>query len=159
MRSLYYTIICLALSSVLIAGCQYGHNPGGKCGPCPLYAEMLPNINFRVVDKTSNQDLFFGPGAPYKTSQLVMWHIVNGKPDSVNLRVDTADHFFNVFLPPNHHIDTVTMKVANKPTDTLLFHTGNTGGCCSRLVLLSVSFNGNTVYTTMDGSKVVVLAD
>jgi len=159
MRSICYSIIILALLSVLITSCRYGPNPGQKCGPCPLYAEMLPNISFRLVDKTSNQDLFFGPGAPYKFSQLVMWHIVNGKPDSANLRIDTINHFFNVFVPPSHMVDTVTMKVANKPTDTLLFHTGSTGGCCPRLLLLSVSFDGNTVYTTMDGNKVVVLQE
>jgi hypothetical protein len=123
-----------------------------------MYAEMLPNINFRVIDKTTNQDLFFGAGAPYKISRLVMHHIINGIADSVILRVDSVNHSFNVFVPPAHRTDTVTMNIANKPQDILLFNTAMIGDCCPRLVLSSVSFDGNIVYVTMDGSKVVVLA-
>ena len=156
MRSLYYTF--LALLAVLIAGCNYGPNSTNKCGPCPMYAQIEPNINFRVVDKTTNQDLFFGAGAPYKISQLVMHHILNGIADSVFLRVDSVNHSFNIFVPPAHRTDTLTMNIANKPQDILLFNTSMIGDCCPRLVLSSVSFDGNVVYVTMDGSKVVVLA-
>jgi hypothetical protein len=121
-----------------------------------MYAQLEPNINFRVVDKTTN--LFFGAGAPYKISQLVMRHIVNGVPDSVFLRVDSVNHSFNVFVAPNHRTDTVTMNIANKPRDILLFNTSMIGDCCPRLILSSVAFDGNIVYVTSDGSKVVVLA-
>jgi len=119
---------------------------------------MIPNINFRVVDRTTSQDLFFGSGAPYKVSQLVMRQIINGKPDSADLRVDTVKHSFNVAVPPSGHVDMVTMQIANKTPDTLLFNTGNTGGCCPRLVFFSVSFDGAIIYTPADGQKVVVLA-
>ncbi len=153
MRLMYPAFICLILVTLFETGC----NPKSitKCGPCPALAQVLPNINFRVVDKTTNQDLFFG--GPYKVNQLKMHHIVNGKPDTVFLRVDTLNRLFNIFVIPNHRVDTVTMQVADKPQDILLFNTSTTGGCCPFLILSSVTFNGTVVYTHANGSDVVAL--
>lgn len=145
----------LLLSGLIISGCN--PHSTAKCGPCPLMAYMLPYMNFRVVDKTTSQDLFFGAQARYKPSQLKMFHIVNGKADSAAVRRDTVNHFFNVFITPAHGVDTVTMQVPGLTQDILLFKTENTAGCCPRLILSSVIFNGQTVYTSAVGANVVVL--
>jgi hypothetical protein len=114
-------------------------------------------MNFRVFDKTTGKNLFFGPGASYKPSQLVMMQLVNGKPDSARLFVDTANESFQVYVQPTHTVDTVTMNKANKPQDVLLFKTGTTGGCYPQLDLVSVTYDGTVVYTTPDGTKIVSL--
>ncbi|MFI5138515.1 MAG: hypothetical protein ACHQIM_11880 [Sphingobacteriales bacterium] len=142
---------------LLITGCNPLGNDTNKCGPCPMYMMMEPNLNFRVVDKTNKQDLFFGSGAPYKISQLVMRHIVNGVPDTALLRVDTINHIFNVLVPPSHTVDTVTMQIAGLPKDVLLFETATVGKCCPRLMLNSVLYNGAVVFTAANGPQVAVL--
>ncbi|GAC1310998.1 MAG: hypothetical protein NVSMB24_29440 [Mucilaginibacter sp.] len=144
----------LLLSGLIISGCN--PHSTAKCGPCPLMAYMLPYMNFRVVDKTTSQDLFFGTQARFKPSQLKMFHIVNGKADSAAVRRDTVNHFFNVFITPAHSVDTVTMQVPGLTQDILLFKTENTAGCCSRLVLDAVTFNGQTVYPFAIGVNVAV---
>jgi hypothetical protein len=112
-----------------------------------------------VDDKVSGNDLFFGSSAAYNPSQLKFKHIVNGNPDSVYFRVDTLDHYFNIAFPTAHRTDTVTMQLAGKPQDILLFQTSLIGQCCPRLVLSSVSFNGVVVYTADTGPKVAILME
>jgi len=155
MKPLFYPIVGLALFSMLTMGCT--SNSTNKCGPCPLIAAVLPNLNFRIVDKTTGEDLFFASTPKYKIGQLKLRHIINGKPDSVFLRVDSAGKKFNIFVSPSGPIDTVTMQVADKPQDLLLFKTGKTPGCCSFLLLNSVTYNGNIVYTRENGPDVAIL--
>jgi hypothetical protein len=157
MKSLYHTIIYLALLSILAASCNTNKSTA-KCGPCPLYPIVAPNIAFRVVDKTSGHDLFFGSTAIYKISDLKMYHVINGKPDSIALNADSVGKYFRIFVVPEHMVDTVTMQIANKPQDILLFTNAVTGGCCSRQYLRSVSFNGSIVYTQANGASIIVLA-
>jgi len=158
---LYNKNSCLLITAILFlmfAACTKHSNDNTlKCGPCPLYAQLEPNLNFRVVDKTTQQDLFFGSGAPYKISQLVMRHIVDGVADTALLRVDTINHVFDVLVPPYHNVDTITMQIAGLPQDVLLFETATIGKCCPRLVLNSVLYNGAVVFTAANGPQVVVL--
>jgi len=155
MKPLFYAIIGVMLLLVFASACT--SNSTNKCGPCPLIAVVLPNLNFRIVDKTTGEDLFFAASPKYKIGQLKFRHIINGKPDSVFLRVDSAGKKFNIFMPPSGPVDTVTMQVADKPQDLLLFKTGKTPGCCSFLVLNSVTYNGNVVYTRASGPDVAIL--
>lgn len=132
------------------------------CGVCPEYAsiaEIIPNIQFNVVDKITKQDLFFGSGAKYTASQIKFYHIINGKADSTSFVFfnDTTAHHFFLGVGPTHNTDTVTMKIADLPSDTFLFNTGSIGVCCPRLVLNSVLFNGVIVYTYANGPAVVTL--
>lgn len=146
----YLVILCLFISS-----CDSKHS--SDCFVCPEAPTVNPNINIRIVDKVSGQDLFFGSQAPYKIAQLKLYHLVNGNPDTVLMRVDTINHYFNINIAPVHNVDTVTMQIANKTLDIFLFKTTIIGKCCSRLVFNSVLYNGNVVYTPANGPNVVVL--
>jgi hypothetical protein len=157
MKRFHTFLLCLIVLTLVATGCGT-KSSATKCGPCPLFALVLPNINFRVVDKTTGQDLFFGASAPYKFNQLAVHHIINGKADTAYLRVDTLNQNFNLLVNPVHVVDTITMNIGNKPQDRLLFNIAVTGGCCSYRYLASVTFNGQVVYNKSDGNKVVVLA-
>src|ERR1700712_3311751 len=78
-----------------------------KCLPCPLALQQSPNLTFKVFDKATGNDLFFGVAPKYDVSQLKVHHIVNGHPDTAYLRIDTSNQKFNVRITPNHEIDTV----------------------------------------------------
>jgi hypothetical protein len=114
-------------------------------------------MNFRVVDESSGADLFFGSNPPYKFTDLKVFHIINGAPNALTVTVDTAAQHFNIAVAPYHATDTVTMQIAAKPQDILLFKTAQVGVCCTQLVLSSVLFDGNVVYTSSGGPGVVVL--
>jgi len=160
MRYLYCTITAI-LAALFLQGCYTTPHSADKCGPCPEIAEMLPFLNFQLVSKTTGNNLFYGSAAPYHLSQLSVHHIVNGKPDSAMFRADTTTQSFVVSVVPNQRkpvmIDTITMKIADLPTDTLLFNTGINSGCCPFLHFNSVSYDGLVVYTPAIGFKLVVL--
>jgi len=155
MKTLFYHIISLVLIAAIAVGCT--SNTINKCGPCPLYAIVLPHINFRIVDKTTGDDLFFAAVPKYKISQLKFHSIINGKPDTAFLSVDSLDKKFTIFITNKGPVDTVTMQVADKPQDILLFTAGKTAGCCSVPFLSSVVYNGTTVFTHENGPGIVIL--
>lgn len=129
-----------------------------NCPPCPAIISINPNMNFKVVDKSSNKDLFFGSNAPYSVKQISLHHIINGRADTAFLRIDTLNHYFNVNIPTVHTIDTVTLQIPGQRPDILLFNTSITGKCCPIKVLTAVSYNGSIVYTANDGGNIVVLS-
>jgi hypothetical protein len=153
-------LLVLIVSALFITGCMPKTQ---ECLPVPMAPPMNPNISFRIVDKTTGHDLFFGSGAPYKQSQLKFSHILNGQADTVFLLTDTLDRFFNIRIPPSqgpvlHYVDTVTMQIANMPKDVFLFDTQDLVGACGvTRVLASVSFDGKVVYTEANGPRVAVL--
>jgi hypothetical protein len=154
------TICAVAALSLFAISC---HKASPVCLQAPTTAPLSPNVNFRVVDKTTGTDLFFGAGAIYTPSQLKFSHILNGQPDTVYLMTNTADRFFNIRILPAHgavvhYADTVTMQIANKPQDVFLFNTKDIiSPCYTTRVLVSVEFNGKVIFTPENGPNVAVL--
>jgi hypothetical protein len=130
-----------------------------KCLPCPVALQAPPNLTFRVVDRTTGNDLFFGASAKYDTSQLKVHHIMNGHPDTAYLHIDAVNQKFNVRIMANHEIDTVTMNIADKPQDILLFKRVIGTGCCSTSYVSSITFNGTVVYRQGDAPQVVAVLE
>ncbi len=127
------------------------------CPPCALYPTIIPHIQFRVVDKTTGEDLFFGDAAKYKISQIQTFHYTNGYFDTLRLRVDSINHTFFMGISQIHTPDTVTMQIANLSKDTFVFNTEAVGICCPKLVLNNVTLNNNIIYTLSSGPDVVVI--
>ncbi|HZY38171.1 MAG TPA: hypothetical protein VFE53_16055 [Mucilaginibacter sp.] len=149
------TALLLPASVLLMTAC--GHYTTNKCELCPEAPELQPYLNFRVVDKTTGHDLFFGANANYKTSQLTLNHLVNGQAQPIQPIIDTAAQYFHFFVATVHNTDTITMNIATLPQDTFLFKTHSTGGCCMSTVFDAVLFDGNVVYTPSGGPNVVVI--
>ena len=130
-----------------------------QCTVVPV-ALVVPEMNFRVVDKTTGNDLFFGSTAIYKTNQLKVAQIINGNADSTVLFVDSLQKLFIIRLPRAQPVNNLTMRVANLPQDNLVFNVSATGGGpCSaeEPVLNNVLYNGVSVFTAANGPAIVVL--
>lgn len=149
--------VCIIIVMLLNSSCSSTSNK--KCLPCPLALQAPPNLTFKAVDKTTGNDLFFGAAAKYSTNQLKVHHIVNGHPDTAYLRIDTPGQKFNVRIFAIHEIDTVTMNIADKPQDILLFKRKTTGGCCATTYLSTVTFNGTIVYQQHNGPEVIAILE
>jgi len=106
----FLVLICLVWAS-----CKT--NTTSKCGPCPLYAQLAPFINVRVVDKTTGADLFLSPNSPYKFSDLKVSSSVDG--NNVSLYVDStqADNRFVRILATS--TQTFTLKLATLSADSI----------------------------------------
>jgi hypothetical protein len=162
LKSINHIIACIITVLIFVGTClifiaSCNSHSTSKCAPCPLALRMPPNITFRVVDKATGKDLFFGSAAQYATSQLKVHHILNGHIDTAYLHIDNLNKDFNVRINTVHQVDTVTVNIADKPQDILLFKSTTTGGCCSTTYLSSVTFNGTVVYTQKQGPDVVAI--
>ncbi|MDR3693627.1 hypothetical protein [Mucilaginibacter sp.] len=71
MRSYIFMLMVASGCIILASGCTTTGSSRTKCGPCPLEPIQLPHMNFRVVDKTTGNDLFFGSGAPYSSASYL----------------------------------------------------------------------------------------
>jgi len=127
------------------------------CGACPALYLPIQGITVKIVDKTTGDDLFFGNGAPYKISQLKLYQLVDGKPDSIFADVDSTERDFFIGVNLLHNTDTVNMQIANLSQDNLIINTSLSGPCCPIQVISSVFFDGTAVYRTSNQSQVIVL--
>jgi hypothetical protein len=150
-----FHILSFLVLYLALAGCD----PVGskKCYPCPEAPTLEPYLAFKVVNKTTGNNIFFGSSAIYKQSQVKVYHLVNGQQDSIHLLPDTAAGSFRMNVPTIHSTDTVTMNIAALPQDTFLFKTTTIGGCCSTLVFNGVVYNGATIFNPDNGPAVVVI--
>lgn len=128
------------------------------CGPCPEYlTAVIPNLTFKIVDKVTGNNLFFGSQAKYKPGDLHFVHLVNGQEVSVFLRTDTVANDFNIATPVYNTADTITMQIGNLPKDEILFEMAVVGKCCPMIELAKVLFNGDVVYTSANATAVALL--
>src|SRR5882724_6688317 len=150
-----FVVGAIYLVIILISDLLESCNSQANCTPCPARPDANPNINFRVIDKVTNANLFFGSQAKYTVAQLKIHHIINGKPDTAYLRIDSVNKCFNLNIPTVHSTDTVTFQIVNQPVDTFLFNTSAPDRCCGFIKLNSVLFDGTTIYTSADGTKIM----
>lgn len=150
-----FVVGAIYLTIVLIPGLLESCNPQTNCTPCPASPTANPNINLRTLDQATGANLFFGSQAKYTFAQLKIRHIINGKPDTAYLRIDSVDKSFNINIPTVHSTDTVTFQIDNQPADTFLFNTSAPDRCCGFIKLNSVLFDGAIIYNSTDGTKII----
>jgi len=156
LKSFIAGVICTAVI-IIAAGCS-SNNKDVKCLPMPMALQSPPNLTFRVVDKNTQQDLFFGTTARYNTSQLKVHHLLNGVLDTAFLRIDTAGHRLNVSITSNRNVtDTVLMNIADQPRDTILFKKTATVGCYPTTYVSAITFDGKLVFSPQSSSTLAIL--
>ncbi|WP_426670535.1 hypothetical protein ACPPVU_04660 [Mucilaginibacter sp. McL0603] len=134
-------LFILWLVCMVLVSCQNNHSGGitSKCGPCPMYLEILPTIGVKIVDKTTGADLFLSPTSPYKLSDLKVTSSVN---DSVRFVVDslgTGNRFVRV---PSPETQTFTIKLAALSADSIrVVLARDSPVCCPRTRIKSITLN------------------
>lgn len=155
LNSINRKVVILSLYCILVAGFE-NCNSQISCPPCPAQPAVNPNINFKLIDNNTGQDLFFGSQAKYNVSQIHVYHVVNGKPDTAYLMVNSADEYFNLNVPPIHTIDTIQFQIASQSPDIFLFYTSSPNPCCPLIKRLDrVSFDGAIVYPSSGNPTII----
>lgn len=139
MKHIFLLIIVLTLN-----GCDHHSS---VCEVCPLIMAETPRIFFNYIDKTSEEDLFSGSHSQYTADQLKAFHLNNGKEEEQYLE---AGVMFKLLVNPLHRTDTILLRVADLPTDTLLFRTAKIGDCCPQIKFVSACFNGREYLPSVD---------
>jgi hypothetical protein len=139
-RNLFYFAFSLAFAF----GCSSQNT--ANCVNCADKTPLNPTVNFKISDKLTNENLFFGPHSRFLYSQLKVHHIVNGKLDSATLVVDSARQLFNVNIRYQGDLDTVLMQVGNLKPDYLYLTNGVANQCCLHIFVTAASFNDSVIY-------------
>jgi|GEM_PF-1920468 len=144
-------IILLAIASISVAGCS---SNTGECKNC-TETTFAPTAAIRMVDKTTKQDLFFGPGAKYSTATLRISHVENGRVDTVpaEIKVDTANHLLNFKLLYMNRVDTIAIQLATLKPQLLYLETGILNSCCTKVIVTSATLNGSFIFKAPDDPK------
>jgi len=137
-------ILYLLFLSVTILGCS-SETP--KCPTCADKDPLNPTVNFRIIDKLTNRDLFFGKDAKFSLSNLKIHHLVNGLPDSAIVKVDTAKKVFKLKILYKNDADTLSLQIGGGKPDLLYIENSVAAQCCIHIYASSASLNSNVIYT------------
>jgi len=143
-------IAYLAFLLLFTASCHTTDN--SACLKCADKEPLNPNINISIADKITGYDLFFGKQARFSPNQLKLRHIVNGKPDSCILKIDSAKQLFNVNVKYKQDIDTLAIQIGNLKPDSLFISNDVADQCCLHIYVTSASYNGAIVYKDSDNT-------
>jgi len=152
-------LLILALAGILLVSCRNSHSGGitDKCGPCPLYAyaEILPTIGVKIVDKTTGADLFLSPTSPYKLSDL---KVTSSLKDSVWFRVDslgTGNRFVRI---PSPETQTFTIKLASLTPDSIkVVLARDSPVCCPRTRIKSITLDNVQLCGSCNMGQVITI--
>lgn len=134
-------LLLLLFVCIVVVSCHNSHSGGvtDKCGPCPLYAEILPTIGVKIVDKVSGADLFLSPTSPYKLSDLKVTNAVN---DSVRVGLDSLGPGNRFIRIPSPQSQTFKLKLASLPTDSIkVVIARDSPVCCPRIRIKSITLD------------------
>jgi len=149
--------IGLFLLAVVWSAC---HNGTGtitkKCGPCPLYAEVLPTVDVKIVSKATGADLFLAPNSPYKPSDLKVGSSVYGP--NFHFAVDTSDANNRFVWLPSAESQTFTVQLANFSSDNIkVVALRDSPVCCPRLAIKSIVLDDSLICSPCSLRQVVTI--
>lgn len=150
-------LMVLLLLTVVWVSC---HNGTGtitkKCGPCPLYAEILPTVDVKIVSKSTGADLFLAPTSPYKLSDLKVSSSVYGP--NFHFAVDTSDASNRFVWLPSAESQTFTVQLANLSADNIkVVALRDSPVCCPRLAIKSIVLNDSLVCSPCGIKQLVTI--
>lgn len=147
----------LLLLTVIWSAC---HNGTGtitkKCGPCPMYAEVLPLVGIKMLSKATGADLLLGPNSPYKSSDLKVSSSISGP--GYHFIVDTSDVSNRVIWIPSPESQTFTLQLANLSTNNIkIIALRDSPVCCPRLRIKSIVLDDSLVCSPCSLRQVVTI--
>jgi hypothetical protein len=147
-------------SGILMLGCMIWvsckTNIASKCGPCPEYAQVIPAVDVRIVDKTTGADLFLSPNSPYKLSDLKITSTYTG--NEISLSVDSTqkdNRFIRLLADPSQ---TFTLKLASLSSDDIgVVLKTDSPKCCPFIKVSSITLDGTPVCNPCTFGQMVTI--
>ena len=135
----YFLILVIPL-----AGCT---SDSGACKGCST-APFAPDVNLKIIDPATKNDLFFGPNAKYDLSLLKFKHVEKGIIDSVpaTYKVDSTKHLLNIRLLYQNPADTIAIEVGTLKPKLLVLSTESLNSCCARVVITQAKYNDSLIF-------------
>jgi hypothetical protein len=105
---------------------------------------VVQAIGFKLVDKTTNEDLFFSASPKYITNQLKLTYKKVDLPVEVNITSSNDKYLsFNAgSLKPG--VDTVYLSIANGNSEPIIYNQVLNFSPCPVPHIISITYNGST---------------
>lgn len=147
----------LFLLTMILSAC---HDVTGsmtnKCGACPMYADVLPLVGVKMLNKTTGADLLLAPNSPYKPFDLKVSSSITGP--GYHFIVDTSDASNRVIWIPSPGSDTFTLQLANLGADNIkVVALRDSPLCCPRLHLKSIVLDDSLICSPCSLRQVVTI--
>lgn len=154
MKRVYIGLFLLAMT---LSAC---HNSTGtitqKCGPCPMYLEVLPVVGVKMLSKTTGADLILASNSPYKPSDLNVSSSISGP--GYHFIADTSDASNRAIWIPSPQSDTFTLQLANLSADKIkVVALRDSPVCCPRLRIKSIVLDDSLICSPCNVRQVVTI--
>jgi hypothetical protein len=127
-----------------------------KCGPCPMYAEVLPVVGVRMVSKTTGADLILASNSPYKPSDLKVSSSISGP--GYHFIVDTSNTSTRGIWIPSPESQTFTLQLANLGPDNIkVVALRDSPVCCPRLRIKSIVLDDSLLCSPCSLGQVITI--
>lgn len=139
--SLWLLFFVLVLAS--ISGCSKNSDTNN----CTLQVNPIV-INFNVVDKATNQDLYFSTSPTFQTKNLYFFKKKDiARKDTIRpiITGQGTARFFQYNIDYTSLQDTLILKTGNLPDNTLIYTAQKTDTTCPNYNLTTVNFNGSVL--------------
>lgn len=142
MKQLFVIIFSVISSLMLLASCTNSDKQDVQIACSAVY--IFPKLNFQVVSKANNTDLFFAPVPAYDVSAIKVY-LKNGynKIDSLLpvVTVMGTQKYFTFSVMQSRLKDTCFVKIKGLKVDTLIYTLGKTNAPCPQWYINSVAIN------------------
>lgn len=139
----------LAFILILNVSCSRNEDYSRNCS-----FQLSPiKVNFNLVDKTTNEDLFFTSNARFSTKDLYLFKKKDvARKDTIRPSITGSgtNRSFQYVADYYPLQDTLILKTGNLPDNLLILTSEKTTSGCTNYKLSSVSFNGATIGLLQD---------
>jgi len=106
----------------------------------------VSNAAFRVVDKNTKTDLFFGDTPKYKQADLKIYPLkYKSETDTLQLKTFTSTSVKAFIFTIKHAQDTLLIKIADTRMDTLIYTVNQPTNVCSPYSIKQAYFNRDEI--------------
>jgi hypothetical protein len=116
---------------------------------------LVQYVNFRIVDKNTNQDLFLSASPLYDTKELKLYYKNKNLP--VDIKTTAANEKYFSFANINLELGTgdLSLIIANGSPEIITFNNTLSSSPCPVREFKSITYNGNTQTDIRD--KIITL--
>lgn len=148
-QAISFRLLLLAVIITLLFSCSKN---GKDSVNCTLQLNPI-KINFNVLDKTTNEDLYFSSNPRFQTKDLYLFNKKDvARKDTIRPAITGSGttRSFQYIVDYSSLQDTLILRTDDLSDNTLIYTIQKTNGDCPNYKLINVIFNGSIITPMQD---------
>lgn len=147
MKNIFPFWLPFFIVAVSISGCSKSDS---TINVCTLQVNPI-SINFNVVDKATNQDLYFSSSPRFQTKDLYFFKKKDLiRKDTIRPTITGTSRYFQYASDYASLQDTLVLKIGNLSENTLIYTIQKTDSECPNYKLGTIMFNGSVLSASSE---------